>query len=98
MGKMTGSTGMQESGKEQHARGEAEITQAKAQGYAEGTKERVAGAKDSVLGAVKGDEAQKAQGESSVFATSLQQRGLTNGSGNVRGDVGSTQQDVNRNL
>jgi uncharacterized protein YjbJ (UPF0337 family) len=48
MGEMTGSTGMQESGKEQHAQGEAEISQAEAQGYAEGTKERMAGLKNSV--------------------------------------------------
>jgi hypothetical protein len=43
---------------------------------------------------MSGDELQQAQGESLVFATSLQQRGLMNGSGSAHRDVGSAQQDV----
>jgi uncharacterized protein YjbJ (UPF0337 family) len=63
VGGLTGSEGLQQSGKEQHAQGEAEVKQASAEGYAEGTKDRLGGAKDSVLGAAKGDKSQQAQGE-----------------------------------
>lgn len=62
IGNMTGSTNWQQSGKEEHASGEAEIKAAQAKGYAEGTMDRVEGKKDSVVGAVTGDKTQQAQG------------------------------------
>lgn len=60
---MTGSTSWQQSGKEEHALGEAEYDAAQAKGYAEGLTDRVGGYKDSIVGAVKGDEAQQVAGE-----------------------------------
>ncbi|KXN83082.1 hypothetical protein AN958_01833 [Leucoagaricus sp. SymC.cos] len=62
LGNLTGSTNLQQSGKEQHAKGEAEYKQAQTQGYAQGTKDRVGGLKDSMVGAVKGDESKQAEG------------------------------------
>jgi len=61
---MTGSASWQQSGKEEHVRGEAEYDAAQAKGYAEGLTDRVGGYKDSVVGAVKGDEAQQVAGKS----------------------------------
>ena len=63
---MTGSTSWQQSGKEEHALGEAEYDAAQAKGYAEGLTDRVGGYKDSVVGAVKGDETQQVAGELAI--------------------------------
>ena len=52
---MVGSNEWQKSGKEEHAAGEAEYKAAQAQGYAEGTADRLGGKKDSIVGAVTGD-------------------------------------------
>ena len=60
---MTGSTEWQQSGKEEHARGEAEYKAAQVKGYAEGTVDRVAGTKDSVVGAITGDRSQETAGK-----------------------------------
>ncbi|KAF5356914.1 hypothetical protein D9756_006402 [Leucocoprinus leucothites] len=62
VGNLTGMTSWQQSGKEEHAAGEAEINAAQAKGYAEGTVDRMAGKKDSVLGAVTGDRTQETTG------------------------------------
>ncbi|KAJ7613121.1 mismatched base pair and cruciform DNA recognition protein [Roridomyces roridus] len=62
IGNLTGLQSWQTSGKEEHAQGEAEYKAAQAQGYVEGTADRVGGKKDSVLGAVTGDKSQQAQG------------------------------------
>jgi uncharacterized protein YjbJ (UPF0337 family) len=62
IGNLTGATSWQQSGKQEHAEGEAEYNAAQAKGYAEGTVDRAAGKKDSVVGAVTGDRSQEAQG------------------------------------
>ncbi|KAI0738468.1 hypothetical protein C8Q80DRAFT_1205459 [Daedaleopsis nitida] len=62
VGNLTGLQSWQQSGKEEHAQGEIEYKAAQAQGYAEGTMDRVGGKKDAVLGAVTGDRSQEAAG------------------------------------
>ncbi|KAG6853472.1 hypothetical protein C0991_004146 [Blastosporella zonata] len=62
VGNLTGSTSWQQSGKKEHAEGEAEYKGAQAKGYTEGTVDRLAGYKDSVIGAVTGDKAQQTSG------------------------------------
>jgi len=55
---------MQHSGMEERTQAEAEYKAAQAKGYSEGTMDRMSGFKDSIMGSVKGDEAQKASGKS----------------------------------
>ncbi|KAF5357067.1 hypothetical protein D9756_006770 [Leucocoprinus leucothites] len=62
LGTMTGQQNLQQTGKEERAQGDAEYNQARAQGYAEGTKDRAGGVKDSVLGSITGDKTQQTQG------------------------------------
>ncbi|KAF9461695.1 hypothetical protein BDZ94DRAFT_1263127 [Collybia nuda] len=62
IGNLTGATTWQQSGKEEHAQGEAEYNAAQAKGYAEGTIDRAAGKKDAVVGAITGDRSQETQG------------------------------------
>ncbi|KAG5350678.1 hypothetical protein E4T56_gene16577 [Termitomyces sp. T112] len=62
VGNMTGNTSWQQSGKQEHAAGEAETKSAQTKGYAEGTKDRIGGKKDAVVGAVSGDRSQQTQG------------------------------------
>ena len=59
---MTGSKSWAESGKQEHAAGEAEVKAAQAKGYAEGTVNLIGGKKDTVVGAVTGDRQQEASG------------------------------------
>ncbi|KAG2038771.1 hypothetical protein BDR03DRAFT_280843 [Suillus americanus] len=62
IGDMAGLKSWSQSGKEEHAKGEGEYNAAQAKGYAEGVSDRVAGYKDSVVGAVTGDKAQQTTG------------------------------------
>ncbi|PFH48872.1 hypothetical protein AMATHDRAFT_76492 [Amanita thiersii Skay4041] len=62
VGNMTGLQSWQQSGKEEHAQGEAEYKAAQAKGYAEGTMDRIGGKKDSIVGAVTGDKSQQTSG------------------------------------
>ncbi|GAA6020904.1 hypothetical protein JCM11491_000060 [Sporobolomyces phaffii] len=62
IGDATGIQSLSHSGAEQKASGDAEHAAATAQGYAEGTVDRVGGKIDRVVGAVTGDQAKEAQG------------------------------------
>ncbi|KAM5537211.1 hypothetical protein V8D89_009144 [Ganoderma adspersum] len=62
IGDVTGATSWSQSGKEEHAEGEAEYKAAQAKGYAEGAMDRLGGKKDAVVGAVTGDREQEATG------------------------------------
>ncbi|KAI0030416.1 mismatched base pair and cruciform DNA recognition protein [Vararia minispora EC-137] len=62
VGNATGLESWQTSGRDEHASGEAEITAAQAQNYAEGTMDRAQGKLDAVAGAITGDKQQQASG------------------------------------
>ena len=67
VGETTGSKSWTESGKKEHASGEAEVKAAQAKGYAEGTLDVLGGKKDTVVGAVTGDRQQEASGELTLY-------------------------------
>ena len=62
IGNLTGSKEWQQSGKQQHAEGEAELKAAQAKGYAEGLVDQVGGYKDSIVGAVTGNKTDQIAG------------------------------------
>ncbi|TEB34286.1 hypothetical protein FA13DRAFT_1661193 [Coprinellus micaceus] len=62
VGNVTGASSWTQSGKEEHAQGEAEYKAAQAKGYVEGTADRLGGKKDTIVGAVTGDKSQETAG------------------------------------
>ncbi|EMD39271.1 hypothetical protein CERSUDRAFT_64135 [Gelatoporia subvermispora B] len=62
IGDLSGATSWQQSGKEEHAQGEAEYNAAQAKQYAEGAVDRLTGKKDAVVGALTGDRQQEMEG------------------------------------
>ncbi|KAF4580738.1 CsbD-like domain-containing protein [Pleurotus pulmonarius] len=74
VGNMTGATSWQQSGKQEHAEGEAEYKAAQAQGYVEGVTDRAGGYKDNVVGALTGDKTKQAAGEARREKGEMQQR------------------------
>jgi uncharacterized protein YjbJ (UPF0337 family) len=62
VGNMTGSTDWKQSGQQERIQGQGETKAAQAQGYAQGTGERMGGKKDELLGSITGDKSQQAQG------------------------------------
>jgi uncharacterized protein YjbJ (UPF0337 family) len=67
IGDVTGMDSWKTSGQERRVQGDTEYKQAQAQGYAEGTKDRLFGKKDQLSGAVTGDTTQEASGMSFYF-------------------------------
>lgn len=71
VGDVTGAKSWAESGRQEHASGEAEYKSAQAEGYAEGLSDNVRGKKNTIVGAVTGDREQEASGLCSSTQISL---------------------------
>jgi len=74
VGDLTGAQTWIDSGKKEHAAGETEYNAAQAKQYVDGVSDRVAGYKDSVVGAVTGDKSQQAAGNVRNEAGSAKQK------------------------
>ena len=62
IGNLTGSTYLQQAGGDEHAAGEQQVDAAKLKNQGEAVKGKIAGTKDSVVGAVTGDSQQQVSG------------------------------------
>lgn len=99
VGNVTGATSWQQSGKEEHAAGEAEYKAAQAKGYVEGTTDRLTGKKDAIVGAIMGDKKQQVEGQSHdhfFFFCSGTDSMFFSGIGNARQEKGEAQQEINK--
>ena len=67
IGNVTGSESLKTSGQERRGQGDTEHKEAQAQGYTEGTKDRLVGKKDQLSGAVTGDTSQEISGKFCFF-------------------------------
>ncbi|KZP09127.1 mismatched base pair and cruciform DNA recognition protein [Athelia psychrophila] len=74
IGDLTGAQTWTNSGKEEHAAGEAEYNAAQTKQFVDGAADRVGGYKDSVLGAISGDKTQQAAGNVRKEAGHAQQK------------------------
>ncbi|KAJ7779487.1 hypothetical protein DFH07DRAFT_910846 [Mycena maculata] len=63
VGNLTGLDSWKTSGKEEHAKGEAEQKAAQAKDYASGVADRVGGTVDNVVGSITGDNTKQASGK-----------------------------------
>ena len=63
IGDVTGVQSLKTSGQERRAQGDVETKQAQAEGYTQGTKDRVVGKKDQLAGGLTGDTTQETAGE-----------------------------------
>jgi len=74
LGRTFGKPGMQQSGAQERAAGQAEYQAASGQGsYAQGTKDRLGGKKDQVLGSLTADRSQQTQGNERYAQGAAQQ-------------------------
>ena len=74
IGNVTGLESFQTSGKKRQAEGDVEFKQAQAQGYVEGTKDRVVGTVQNMTGSLTGDTSQEISGRCSCFTSLLGSR------------------------
>lgn len=62
IGNLTGAPSWQESGRQEHAAGEAEYNAARAKDYVDGAADRLTGKKEAVLGAITSDRQREVSG------------------------------------
>jgi len=97
VGNMAGLESFQTSGKERQAEGDVELKQAQAQGYVEGTVDRVGGAVEDMKGSLTGDSSQEVSGWCFGFLYLLAAADdLDPCSGKVHKEKGKVQQDANK--
>lgn len=97
VGNVTGLESLQTSGKKRQAEGDVEHKHAQAQGYAEGTMDRVVGTVENMKGSLIGDTSQEVSGGCSSFPylpESADNPCLW--SGGVRKEKGKVQQEANK--
>jgi uncharacterized protein YjbJ (UPF0337 family) len=66
VGDLTGATSWQQSGRQEHFAGEAEIQAAQAKDYIQGTLDHAQGKLDSIIGAVAGDRSREVHGDRGI--------------------------------